>query len=118
MKVMIVEDSAQVRRMITSFVGDLVDEFVECEDGKEALKAYSEHEPNLVLMDLGMKHVDGLDATKEIKSAFPAARVFIVSQWETPALREAATRSGAEGYVNKRNLLPLRDIIEASGSQS
>lgn len=113
MKVMIVEDSAPVRRMIASFIDDIVDELVECEDGKEALKVYSEHQPNVVLMDIGMKHTDGFVATKEITSKFPMARVFIVSQWDTPALREAATESGAEGYINKRNLLPLRDVIGA-----
>jgi len=111
MKVMIVEDSAPVRRMITSFFDDLVAEFVECEDGSEALRTYSEHQPDLVLMDIAMKESDGLVATKEIKDVFPAARIFIVSQWDTPALRQAASESGAEGYVNKRNLLPLRDII-------
>ena len=111
MKVMIVEDSAPVRRMITSFIDDIVDEFIECEDGSEALKTYSEHQPNVVLMDIGMKQMDGFIATKEIKSKFPMARVFIVSQWDTPALREAATEAGAEGYINKRNLLPLRDVI-------
>jgi len=113
MKVMIVEDSAPVRRMITSFLGDVVDECVECEDGSEALKTYSEHHPDLVLMDIGMKEVDGLVATKLIKNMFPAARIFIVSQWDTPALRRAALESGAEGYVNKKNLLLLRDIVRS-----
>src|SRR5262245_42903617 len=113
MKVMIVEDNAPMRRMITSFIDDVVDEFVECEDGSEALKTYCKHQPDLVLMDIGMKDTDGLIATKVLKDEFPEARIFIVSQWDTPALRRAAIELGAEGYINKKNLLPLRDIIRS-----
>ena len=112
MRVIIVEDNAQVRRMVRSFLVDLVAEFVECTDGSEALAAYAKHHPDLVLMDIEMKQMDGFDATKRIKATFPRARVFIVSQWDTPALREAARQSGAEGYVNKASLLPLRDMIK------
>ena len=111
---MIVEDNPQVRRMLRSFLEDLVDEFVECSDGSEALIAYSEHHPDLVLMDVQMKHLDGFDTTREIKSAFPGARVVMVSQWDSPALREAATKAGAEDYVKKVSLLPLREIISKS----
>jgi CheY-like chemotaxis protein len=111
MKVMIVDDSAEVRRMITSFIGDLVSELVECGDGCEALATYAEHRPDLVLMDYGMKKMNGFDATKEIKRQFPAARVVIVSQWDSPSLREAAREAGADAYVNKKSLLPLRDFI-------
>jgi len=111
MKVMIVDDNAQVRRMITSFLDDLVSEFVECSDGCEALAAYAENRPDLVLMDFEMKAMNGFAATREIKAEFPDARVVIVSQWDSAALREEASRSGADAYVNKKSLLPLRDLI-------
>jgi|SRR5215470_8449863 len=111
MKVMIVDDSAEVRRMITSFLGDLVNEFVECGDGCEALAIYAEHRPDLVLMDYGMKRMNGFDATREIKQDFPNAHIVIVSQWDSVALREAAKDSGADAYINKKSLLPLRDFV-------
>ena len=116
MKIMIVDDSEPVRRMIASVLEDLVDQFVECDDGSKAVAAYTEHKPDMVLMDIQMKQMDGFETTKEIKQAFPAARVFVVSQWDTAALRDMAKKSGADGYVNKANLLPLREIIE-SGDQ-
>jgi CheY-like chemotaxis protein len=115
---MIVDDSERVRQMITFFIDDLVDEFVECADGSEAVAAYSGHRPDLVLMDLQMKEVDGLKATREIKEAFFGARVVIVSQWDSPALREAAKRAGAEDYVNKTNLMPLRVILEKAQAET
>jgi DNA-binding NarL/FixJ family response regulator len=55
----------------------------------------------------------GFEATREIKAAFPEARVFIVSQWDSPGLREAARIAGAEDYISKTDLLPLRDLLQA-----
>ena len=111
MKVLIVEDSEPVRRMIKRFIRNQVDEFVECADGSEAMACYTEHHPDLVLMDLQMAEMDGFAATREIKAAFSDARVVVVSQWDSPALRTEAQKAGAESYITKMNLLPLRDIL-------
>jgi NarL family two-component system response regulator LiaR len=64
-------------------------------------------------MDYEMKRMNGFDATRQIVDQFPEARVVIVSQWDSPSLRDAAKESGAMAYVNKKSLVPLRDIIEA-----
>jgi Response regulator containing a CheY-like receiver domain and an HTH DNA-binding domain len=111
MKVLIVDDSEPMRRMIKTFIDDLVEDTIECGDGSEALAAYREHQPDLVLMDLKMGVVDGLAATRQIKKFFPEARIVMVSQWEDKALREAAHTAGAEAYVGKSDLLPLRRIL-------
>src|SRR5262245_48586344 len=81
MKIMIVDDSEPVRRMIASFLDDLVDVFVECDDGSNALSTYLEHRPDLVLMDIKMKLLDGFVALMEIKKVCPEAHVLMVSQW-------------------------------------
>lgn len=111
MKVLIVDDSEQIRRMIKRFIRDQVDEFFECADGADALLIYEQHQPDIVLMDIEMKKTGGLEATKTITSAFPDARVVIVSQWESSDLREAATKAGAKDYISKANLLPLRKLL-------
>lgn len=113
MRILIVEDSEPVRRMIKSFIGDLVDDFVECGSGEAALGAYAQHRPDLVLMDIKMEGASGLEATGRIKATFPDARVIIISQWEGPVLREAARMAGAEDFVSKTDLLPLRHLLEA-----
>ena len=99
--------------MIKHFIKNQVDEFVECEDGAEAVEFYRRHGPDVVLMDIKMKTVDGLEATRQIKAEFPHARVVIVSQWDTQALRKSAHEAGAVTYVNKSNLLPLRKVLES-----
>jgi len=113
MKVMIVDDHPQVRRMIRSFIADVVDEFVECADGSEALGSYSQHQPDIVLMDINMNTMDGITATKSIKAAFPNAFVVILSQSDSPELRAAAASAGVKGYFNKTDLVPLRDMLIA-----
>ena len=111
MKVLIVDDSEPMRRMIKTFIADLVGEMFECDDGSEALAAYGDHQPDLVLMDLKMAGVDGLAATRQIRQVFPEARIVIVSQWDAAPLRAAARLAGAEDYVGKSDLLPLRRIL-------
>ncbi|MCM3902720.1 MAG: response regulator transcription factor [Pyrinomonadaceae bacterium] len=111
MKVLIVDDSEPMRRTIKTLIGDLVDEVFECSDGSEVLAAYHEHRPDLVLMDVKMEGVDGLVATRQIKQFFPEARIVMVSQWEDAPLRKAAMLGGAEAYVGKSDLQPLRLIL-------
>jgi two-component system, chemotaxis family, chemotaxis protein CheY len=113
MKVLIVDDSEPMRRMIKTFIADLVHDAIERSDGSEALAAYREHRPDMVLMDLKLKTMDGLTATRQIKAADPEARIVIVSQWDDAALRKEARRAGAEDFVGKSDLQPLRRILAA-----
>jgi CheY-like chemotaxis protein len=111
MKILIVDDSEPMRRMMKTFLADLIGETFECSDGSEALTAYRKHQPDVVLMDLKMGKMDGLDATRQIRKFFPKARIVIVSQWDDAPLREAALSAGAEACVGKSDLLPLRRIL-------
>lgn len=111
MKVLIVDDSEPMRRMIKTYLADLIGEAFECDDGSKALTAYRKHRPDVVLMDLKMTKTDGLEATRQIKEFFPKARIVIVSQWDDGPLREAALSAGAEAYVGKSDLAPLRRIL-------
>lgn len=112
MKLLIVDDHAAMRRVIERVVHDLFNFVAECDDGAEALAAYEQHRPDWVLMDISMKRMDGLTATRNIVRAFPDAKVVIVSKHDTKYLREAARDAGARGYVLKENLMTLRELLE------
>ena len=116
MNILIVENSEPMRRLIKTFVADLVQGVIERSDGNEALAAYREHQPDVVLMDLKMTTMDGFAATRQIKELYPDARIVIVSQWDDAALREQARCMGAEDFVGKSNLEPLRRILAAPGT--
>jgi CheY-like chemotaxis protein len=106
--VLIVEDDSAMRELIKRVIGDLVDSFCECRDGRDAFALYEKHRPAWVLMDIRMEYVDGLTATEQIMNAWPSARVLMVTSYADEDLREAAHRAGACGYVSKENLLEIR----------
>lgn len=119
MKLLIVEDNPTIRRLIRSIVTDLAEEIRECADGSEALTAYKELRPDWVLMDIKMKEVDGLAAARRIRSAYPDARIVMVTNYDEADLREAARAAGARAYVVKEDLFALREILSKSvGKQS
>jgi two-component system chemotaxis response regulator CheY len=108
---LIAEDSEPMRRLIRSVVADLAKDIVECNAGRDAVRAYFETRPDWVLMDLQTAGGDGLEATREIHDIEPGARIVIVTQLEGPELRQAAAEAGAVAYVLKENLLALRRIF-------
>ena len=111
LNLLIVEDNRAMRELIKSLVADLAGEVAECGDGAEALSAYTDRRPDWVLMDIRMNGLDGLSATRQIKASFPEANIMIVTDYDSPAMREAARRAGAREYVTKENLLDARSIL-------
>lgn len=112
MTVLIVEDNAEMRRLLCSIVRTLAEAAYECGDGAEALAVYAAHHPDWVLMDIEMKVLDGITATAQIIAADPAAKVIIVTNYDHAEWRQAAQAAGACGYVLKENLFELRGLLE------
>ena len=102
-----------MRRAIKGLVGDLVEETFEACDGAEALEACRACRPDWVLMDVRMKGMDGISATRLLKSAFPETMVLIMTSFDDPGVREAASAAGACAFVPKDDLLALRRILSA-----
>ena len=117
MKLLIVEDNPQMRRMIRAVVSDLAEAIAECSDGEEAVATYAAQQfsrDDWLLMDLQMPRLGGLEATRRIRAAFPDAQILIVTQFDDPHWRTAATEAGACGYVLKENLLELRRLLQVA----
>ena len=111
MKILIVEDNAGVRRLLRRAVGETAGCIVECEDGADALAAYRELQPDIVLMDIRMTRVDGLAATRQIVKAYPSARIVIVTDYDDDILRRTAKEAGASAYALKQNLTDLAQLV-------
>ncbi len=113
MKILIVDDSSQMRAMMRRFLPANAGEIRECEDGIDALACYEQFLPDWVLMDWEMKQMNGLNATKQIISKFPEAKIVFVTQHDDRDLREAAAEAGVCGFVLKENLAELRRLLAA-----
>lgn len=70
----------------------------------EALAQVSAFRPDLMMVDVAMPEVSGLDLTRTIKAMPHPPKVIIVTLYDTPAYREAAIRAGADGFLGKSEL--------------
>jgi CheY-like chemotaxis protein len=111
MTVLIVEDNAGVRRLLRRAIERIATQIWECDDGAEALTVYREHLPEVVLMDVRMRIMDGLTATRQIRKFDPMARVIIVTDCEDEETRVAAREAGASGFAVKQDLTTLEALI-------
>lgn len=78
----------------------------EAADGDEAVALVTEIRPSLVLMDINMPRMNGIEATRQIMEAVPATTVFLCSTYQRADLPEEAETSGFAAYVNKEELGP------------
>jgi DNA-binding NarL/FixJ family response regulator len=92
-------------------LADLVSDVHECFDGDQVLASFEAFRPDVVLMDIRMPGMDGIEATALLKKNAPRRRVVIVSDHEQDDLRLAARQAGAEAYVPKTDLLVLRRLL-------
>ena len=111
MKVLIVDDSSQMRGMMRQFLPADAGEICECEDGIDALEYYERFLPDWVLMDWEMKQMNGLEATKQIIGKLPEAKILFVTQYNDRELRAAASEAGVCGFVLKEDLAELRRLL-------
>jgi len=112
-RIVIVDDDPLVRMGLKAIVGSEAgwDIVAEAGDGREALAVVNEHRPDLVLMDIRMPHMDGLEATREITAGASGAKVIVLTTFEVDEYVFEAMRAGASGFVLKR--VPPAELIEA-----
>ena|SRR5258708_32063068 len=111
MTVMIVDDNASIREVIRNMLASSADTFCDCSDGSEALETYRRCHPDWVLMDIKMKNMDGFTATAAILSAFPGAKIIMVTQFNDSRLQAKAKEAGAKAFVLKENLIDVERIM-------
>jgi NarL family two-component system response regulator LiaR len=102
-RVMIVDDHDMVRSGLGVFLEAFDDlELVgEAADGKEAIRLCAEVQPHVVLMDLVMPEMDGIEATRAIRQAYPTVQVIALTSFNDQDLVQGALQAGAVGYLLK-----------------
>ena len=102
-RIILVDDHQLVRAGIRSLLQRLHDVQVvaEASDGAEALRLIAAEQPDIVLMDIGMAGLNGLEATERIAQVFPDVRVIILSMHDNKEYVLQALRAGAAGYLLK-----------------
>jgi DNA-binding NarL/FixJ family response regulator len=121
-RVLVVDDQAAVREGLATLL-DLspgIEVVGAARDGAEALQLVAEQRPAVVLMDLHMPNVDGIEATKRITSEHPGVRVVVLTTYADDASIQGALRAGALGYLTKDadRVQIARAVQAAAGGQS
>lgn len=112
-KILVVDDDSRIRALIRSFLSSRPGWIVcgEAEDGVDSIKQAKAKRPDVVLMDVSMPRMNGLDATRALRREIPDVSVILVSQNDPRVLSRQASDVGARGYCTKsdltRNLGPV-----------
>ena len=113
LRVLVADDQSMVRagfRMLLSGEAD-IEVVEEASNGLEAVEKAARFSPNVVLMDIRMPELDGLEATRRILAADPAARILILTTFDLDEYVYEALRAGASGFVLKDD--PPEQLIAA-----
>jgi two-component system response regulator NreC len=117
LRILIVDDEKAVRTALVRLLATRKEWLVvgEAADGAEAIGKARELQPDIVIMDITMPEMNGLEATPEIKRALPAAEVLIFTQHDSTQMIQQARNAGASGYLLKSQANWLVTAVEAMG---
>jgi len=103
-KVILAEDHTIVRQGLRSLLeqSEDIEVIAEAEDGREAVKKTGQHQPDIVLMDISMPLLNGIEATRQIKKEFPEVKVLILTMHTTEEYIHQILHAGASGFLVKK----------------
>jgi len=120
--IFIVEDDEMVKLQVRAALEQITGFSIigEAEDGRRAVLAVTEQKPNVVLMDIGLPLMDGIDATRDIKKKLREVRVIMLTARRSEQEIFAAFAAGADGYCIKspsmdRLVLAIRTVADGGG---
>jgi DNA-binding NarL/FixJ family response regulator len=112
-RVLVADDHPVVRGGLVAMLRTIagLDVIGEAADGDEAVRAALDHRPDVVLMDVRMPGVDGIEATRRIREQAPECRVLVLTMYDDDATVFTAMQAGAQGYLLKES--EQTDIVRA-----
>ncbi|MEA4892913.1 MAG: response regulator [Peptococcaceae bacterium] len=101
-KILVVDDAGFMRMMVKTHLSKAgYDTFIEAEDGQKAVEAYQENRPDLVIMDITMPNLNGIEALRQIMAMDPAAKVVMCSALGQESMVMEAIKLGALDFIVK-----------------
>jgi two-component system, chemotaxis family, chemotaxis protein CheY len=100
-RVLVVDDSALARRTLRQILEAAGCEVAEAEDGLSALERYFVEKPDVVLLDLVMRGMYGLDVLEKLRQLDPDVRVVVVTADVQTSSQQLVDQAGAKGFINK-----------------
>lgn len=112
-RVLVADDHAVFRQGLCALLGRRkgVEIVGQAENGRQAVEAVAALAPDVVLMDIGMPVMNGLEATQAIHKASPNTRVLVLTQYESKEYVLSLLQAGAAGYILK--LAPVEELLDA-----
>ncbi len=112
-RVIIADDQTLFREGIKDMLADekTIEVIGEAADGKEALRLVKTLKPNVILLDIKLPHMDGIQAARQIHKECPRTNVLILSSFEDESHVMEAIQAGANGYLSK--MLPSYELVNA-----
>ena len=112
-RILVVDDHPIVRHGLRTLLGgrpewEIIDE---AEDGIEAVEKADRMKPDVVVLDVSMPRMDGLEACRRIRKSVPKSEVLMVTQHDSPQMMHEALSAGARGYIVKADA--ARDLLAA-----
>jgi len=120
-KVILADDHRIFRKGLKSLLSEKknIEVLAEADNGDEALEAAKKYKPEIVVMDIAMPKMDGIEATRQIRERFPDTEVVILSMHAKKAYIDQVLKAGTKGYVLKdsdeENLLSAIDTVHNGG---
>ncbi len=111
--ILVVDDQPGVRRLVQEVFGEIGYRVLSAANGYEALELCRQHRPRVVLLDMKMPVLDGLEALKELKQLYPSLVVFMMTAVGDGERINEAISSGAHTCINKPfDVFALRTLVE------
>ena len=120
-KIILADDHRIFRKGLKSLLSERenIEVMAEADNGDEAVDAVRKHKPEIVVMDIAMPKMDGIEATRHIRERFPDTEVIVLSMHAKKAYIDQVLKAGAKGYVLKdsdeENLLSAIDTVHTGG---
>lgn len=114
MKIIIVDDDYLVVNSLRTIVeANGIEVLAVGYSGKDAINLYSQYKPDLLLMDIRMEELSGIDATKKILTEYPFAKILLITTFQDDEYLSKALSLGCRGYILKQNIAGIIPAINA-----